>query len=51
MKDNSLDKTYLSEILKTIFEKPADKKNSVGKELELFIKHRINPYKIDESLE
>ena len=51
MKDNSSDKTYLNEILKTIFEKPADKKNSGGKELELFVKHRINAYKIDESLE
>ena len=51
MKDYSTDKTYLNEIFKSIFEKSADKKNTGGKELELFVKHRINAYKIDESLE
>ena len=51
MKDYSSDKTYLNDILKSIFEKSADKKSAGGKELELFVKHRINAYKIDESLE
>ena len=51
MNDNSSDKTYLNEILKTIFEKPADKKHSGGKELELYVEYGIKAYKIDESLE
>ena len=51
MKDYSSDKTYLNDILKSIFEKSADKKSAGLKELELFVKHRINAYKIDESLE
>ena len=48
---NSSDKAYLNTILKKIFEKSEGKNSSGGKELELFIKHRINAYKINESLE
>ena len=50
-KEKSSDKVYLTTILKTIFEKYNDKNSSGGKELELFIKHRINAYKVEESLE
>ena len=51
MKESTSDKAYLRTILKTIFEKSGDKKNPGGKELELYVKHRINAYKIEESLE
>ena len=51
MKDYSSDKIYLNDILKLVFEKSTEKKNAGLKELELFVKHRINAYKIDESLE
>ena len=50
-KESASDKDYLTAILKTFFEKSGDKKNPGGKELELYVKHRINAYKIEESLE
>ena len=48
---NASDKSYLTTILKKIFEKTEDKNSSGGKELELFVKHRVNANKINESLE
>ena len=50
-KDSTCDKAYLTTILNSIFEKSNDKKNSGGKELELYVKHKINAYKVEESLE
>ena len=49
MKDT--DKIYLNTLLKTIFEKAIDSNSPGVKELELFIRHRVNAYKIEESLE
>ena len=49
MKDS--DKIYLNTLLKTIFEKAIDSTSPGVKELELFIRHRVNAYKIEESLE
>ena len=51
MKDNSSDRTYLITILKTIFDKASDKNNSGPKELELYIRNRVNAYLVEESLE
>ena len=51
MKVNPSEKTYLRSILKSIFEKSNDKKSSGGKDLESFVKQRINAYKVEESLE
>jgi hypothetical protein len=44
------DKAYLKTIFKSIFDKNADKKGSGGKELELFIQHRIDNKNVEESL-
>ena len=51
MKGNASDKGTLTNILKTIFEKSKDNKNTGGKDLEQYIKQKANAYKIDESLE
>ena len=53
MKESTSDKIYLNGILKTIFEKTNDKNNTGSgvKELEIFIRHRVNVYKVEESLE
>ena len=44
------DKAYLKTIFKSIFDKNVDKKGSGGKELELFIQHRIDNKNVEESL-
>ena len=51
MKVNPSEKAYLKTILKSIFEKSNDKKSTAGKDLEVFVKQRINAYKVEESLE
>ena len=45
------DKAYLKNIFKSIFDKNADKKGAGGKELELFIQHRIDNKNVEESLD
>lgn len=50
MSFSTSDKAYLKTIFKSIFEKNSDKKGSGGKELELFIQHRIDNKNIEESL-
>jgi len=44
------DKAYLKTIFKSIFDKNPDKKASGGKELELFIQHRVDSKNVEESL-
>ena len=44
------DKAYIKTIFKSIFDKNPDKKGSGGKELELFIQHRVDTKNIEESL-
>ena len=44
------DKAYLKTIFKSIFDKNPDKKGSGGKELELFIQHRVDSKNVEESL-